>query len=119
MNTQNLPATTSDRLNALKERAKQTTEIKNWQPVAGETLAGVIIGSSSFNHPLYGQQKTMLLQDDSGAVTSVILTNYLMTGLKNQNAERGDLCAVTFHGQDINPKTKHRFNKYSVLIDKA
>ena len=115
---QNLPATLSDRLNALKQRATQLETISNWQPSAGETIAGIISGSGTFTHPLYGEQKTMLLKDDSGLITSVILTKYLMTGLKQQGAVLGDLCAVTFHGKEKS-KTGHSFNRYSLLVDKV
>lgn len=116
--TQNLPATLSDRLNALKQRATQSETVTNWQPSAGETIAGIISGSGTFTHSLYGQQKTMLLSDDSGQITSVILTPYLMNGLKQQGAVLGDLCAITFHGK-AQSKAGHNFNKYTLLVDKV
>jgi len=118
MTTQNLPATLTDRLNALRQRATQTSEIKHWQPTAGACITGIIKGSGSFHHPLYGEQKTMLLQDEKGDITSVILTRYLSQGLKLQNAAIGDLCAVTFHGKERS-KTGHTFNRYSLLVEKT
>ena len=117
MTIQNLPATLSDRLNALKQRATQTETVTNWQPIAGETIAGIISGSGTFTHSLYGEQKTMLLSDDNGQITSVILTQYIMQGLKQQGAGIGDLVALTFHGKGQS-KTGHSFNKYTLLVDK-
>lgn len=114
----NLPTTTTDRLNALKQRATQAQTVKHWQPIVGETIAGVIIGSGSFTHSFYGEQKTMLLKDDSGAVTSVILTKYIMTGLRQQSAGIGDLVALTFHGKEQS-KAGHSFNRYTLLVEKA
>jgi hypothetical protein len=42
MNTQNLPATITDRLRALKQRAAQSDNVTHWQPSVGN-------GGHSFN----------------------------------------------------------------------
>jgi len=117
-NTTNLPATLNDRLTQLTQRANAQSLVKNWQPAAGETTAGIITGSGTFTHSLYGEQKTMLLQDASGAITSVILNKYLMQGLSQQHAAIGDLCAVTFHGK-AQGKGGHSYNRYTLLIEKS
>jgi hypothetical protein len=116
-NQKNTPALLSTRLNALKQRAATTTAQTNrWKPTAGETIAGVVVGGETFNHPLYGSQNAILLETDSGVV-SVVANNYIQTALKNQNAERGDLCAITFLGQGVN-KHGNKFNRYNVIVEK-
>lgn len=118
MNTQNLPATLNDRLTQLTQRANTQSLVKNWQPAAGETIAGIITGSGVFTHSLYGEQKTMLLEDASGSITSVILSKYLMQGLSQQHAAIGDLCAVTFHSKE-HGKNGLSFNRYTLLVEKS
>jgi len=81
-NTTNLPATLSNRLAELTQRANTQSLVKHWQPQPNETTAGIITGSGTFTHSLYGKQKTMLLQDASGDVTSVILNKYLIARLE-------------------------------------
>jgi len=112
----NLPIATNERLAALKARAALTQEVKLWKPLAGEMIAGMIKGSGTFNHSLYGEQRTMLLEDESGTITSVILTKYLMTGLRQAGAVMGSLVVVTFHGKEIS-KSGHAFNRYSLEVD--
>lgn len=109
--------TLNDRLTALKARATQPPQKQNWKPTAGETIAGVLLGGETFNHPLYGLQNAILLETDGGIV-SVPASKYIQTALQNQQADKGDLCAITFHGQEIS-KTGHRFNRYTVLVEKV
>ena len=113
----NTPATLNDRMNALKNRAtQQQGEI--WQPVAGETLVGVIAGSETVTHPLYGDQHQMLVRDEYGAITKVWLSKYLRDNLRSQHAEQGDLIALTFGGKRKNAQGRE-FNAYTVVIEKA
>ena len=94
----NTPTTLNDRMNALKNRATgQAGEI--WQPVAGETLVGVIAGSEAVAHPLYGNQYQMLIHDEHGAIVKVWLSKYLQDNMRAQRAEVGDLIALTFGGK--------------------
>jgi hypothetical protein len=89
-----------------------------WQPAAGETITGIIQGSGTFKDALYDEQKTMFLQDDSGAVVGVDLNRYLMHSLKQRNAALGDFVTVIFHGKE--QKNNGRFfNRYSLLVDKT
>ncbi len=104
------------RLAALRNK---TTEpiAQNWKPVAGETIAGEIIGHGSFTHSTYGTQTTLLLRDENGLVTSVLLNAYLKQGLSNKFAIEGDLVAITFHGK-VAGKAGAMFNHYSLAVDK-
>jgi hypothetical protein len=92
-------------------------KVTYWQPSSGDTIAGIIQGSGSFNHSLYDEQKTMLLQDDSGAVVGVVLNRYLMHSLKQNNAALGDLVTVTFHGKE-QKNNGRSFNRYTLRVDK-
>ena len=112
MTTQHQIAT---RLNALKQRAAIPEQTNHWKPVVGETIAGVIVGMGSFNHRLYGLQRTVLLETEIGVV-SVITSKYIQKAFENQNAEQGDLCAITFQGQGVS--NGHKFNKYAVIVEK-
>ena len=113
----NTPATLNDRMNALKNRAtQQQGEI--WQPVAGETLVGIISGSETVAHPLYGNQYQMLIRDEHGAIVKVWLSKYLRDNLRAQNADQNDLIALTFGGKRKNAQGRE-FNAYTVVIEKA
>jgi len=110
----NLPSTTNQRLAALRQKASQS--ISHWKPDAGDMLAGIIKGGGTFQHPLYGEQRTMLVEQEDGTLTSVIITKYIGEGLRQQNATIGSLVCVTFHGQEKS-KTGHTFNRYSLVVD--
>jgi hypothetical protein len=93
-------------------------KVTYWQPSAGDTIAGIIQGSGDFNNSLYDEQKTMLLQDDSGAVVGVVLNRYLIHSLKQNNAALGDFVTVTFHGKE-QKNNGRSFNRYTLLVDKV
>jgi len=101
----------------MTENLPATNKVTCWQPSAGETIAGVIQGSGIFKNSLYDEQKTMLLQDDSGSVVSVALNRYLIHSLKQNNAAPGDLVTVTFHGKE-QKNNGRSFNRYTLLVDK-
>ncbi|HEY8159798.1 MAG TPA: hypothetical protein VIF10_13950 [Methylobacter sp.] len=94
-----------------------TNKVTYWQPSAGETITGVIQGSSPFNNLLYDEQKTMLLQDNNGSVVSVALNRYLIHSLKQNNAALGDLVKITFHGKE-QKNNGRSFNRYTLLVNK-
>jgi hypothetical protein len=58
------------------------------------------------------------VEDENGELVSVFLNAYLMNGLKQNQAEPGDLIAISFHGKRDNPKTGAKFNSYTLLVDK-
>jgi hypothetical protein len=106
----------TDRMNALKSRAsKQQGEI--WSPQVGETLVGVIAGSETVSHPLYGAQLQMLVRNEYGSITKVWMSRFLQDNLKSQKAELGDLVALTFHGKRKNARGND-YNAYTVIIEK-
>ena len=94
-----------------------TKKVTYWQPSAGDTIAGIIQGSGTFHDSLYDEQKTLFLQDDSGAVVGVDLNRYLMHSLKQRNAALGDVVTVTFHGKE-QKNNGRSFNRYTLLVDK-
>lgn len=108
--------TLADRMNALKNRAtQQQGEI--WSPQVGETLVGVIVGSETVSHPLYGDQYQMLVRNENGAILKVWLSKYLRDNLRSQHAEQNDLIALTFGGKKRNAQGKE-FNSYSLIVEK-
>lgn len=78
-NTTNVVTMSENRMAALKQRATQQ-QGEVWQPSAGDTLFGMIAGSEATHHPIYGQQRLMLVQSDSGAIVKVWMSKSLPIG---------------------------------------
>ncbi|MDO9215523.1 MAG: hypothetical protein Q8Q54_04325 [Methylococcales bacterium] len=100
-----------------ENQSATTDKVTYWQPKAGDTIAGIIQSSGTLNDSLYDEYKTMLLQDDSGAIVGVDLNRYLIHSLKQQNATLGDLVTVTFHGKE-QKNSGRSFNRYTLQVDK-
>ncbi|MGZ8930280.1 MAG: hypothetical protein ACXW0O_04770 [Methylosarcina sp.] len=103
-----------DRLAALRAKAAQTGEV--WQPQPGECLVGVMIGWQKAVGT-YGENYQILIQDETGTVTAAWLTPWLKENLKAQEAEQGDLVAITFLGKKQAPSGR-AYNAYSIAVDK-
>jgi hypothetical protein len=105
-----------DRLMALKNRTEQMSEMKIWKPKEGDLIVGIMVGSGSFTHPVYGEQQTILIDTGSG-VYSIILSKYLKIALTSQGALHGDLVAIKFVRQE---KGKNGvFNRYIVTAERG
>lgn len=116
--TQNtMPATNmADRFAALEAKAaKPAAQV--WQPSEGDTLIGVISGSETVQHPMYGQQLQMLITTQAGEVVKVWLNRWLRDNLRGQNAEQGDMIALRFDGKRTTTKGQS-FNAYHLIVDK-
>lgn len=100
-------------LEALRRKAA-LAEVPVWKPVEGETLEAVIVGSRKGQGP-FGEQPQMLVQTVDGRMLAVWLTDWLLDKLKEQQAERGDLVSLTFHGKQRS-KRGTEFNSYSVTV---
>jgi hypothetical protein len=72
-----------------------TAPIKVWQPVANDSLIGIIVGTQQALG-VYGESRQVLVKDKGGNVTAVWLTRRLKKNLKAQRAEVGDLITLTF-----------------------
>jgi len=59
------------------------TPIKVWQPVANDSLIGIIVGTQQVTG-IYGENRQVLIKDKRGNVTAVWLTRQLKNKLKNQ-----------------------------------
>lgn len=114
---QNLPANLNDRIAALKQRATNSSG-EVWQPAAGDTLVGAIVGSETTHHPIYGQQRLMLVQNEQGAIVKVWLSKWLVDNLRAQDAQQHDLIALTFGGKQ-RTSTGREYNAYSLVVDKS
>ena len=108
------------RMADLKRRASQQTESSGelWQPLEGDMLCGVIVGTETTNTRLYGQQTLMVIQDEIGAVVKTWLTPWLKNQLQEQGADTGDLIALTFGGKKVTKAGRH-FNAYTLVVEKA
>lgn len=106
----------NERMAALKQRATQQ-QGEVWQPVAGDTLIGMIIGSETTHHPIYGQQRLMLVQSEGGAIIKVWLSKWLVDNLKAQDAQQNDLIALTYGGKHRTSNGRE-YNAYSLIVDK-
>ena len=105
------------RLHELRQKASQHQHIENWKPLAGEMIAGELMGWSRVIHRVYGDQVAMLLVDEAGTITSVLLNAYLKTGLKAHDVKVGDLVCVTFIGKGTS-KAGNPYNQYSLTVEK-
>lgn len=117
MNQNTNVVTMSDsKMAALKQRAtQQQGEI--WQPVAGDTLFGMIVGSETTHHPIYGQQRLMLVQSENGTLIKVWLSKWLVDNLKAQDAQQNDLIALTFGGKHKTAQGRE-YNAYTLIVEK-
>ena len=105
------------RLNELRQKASQHQHIEKWNPLAGEMIAGELMSWDKFIHRVYGEQVAMLLVDEAGTITSVLLNAYLKTGLKAHDVKVGDLVCVKFIGKGIS-KAGNPYNQYSLTVEK-
>jgi hypothetical protein len=110
-----LPENLNDRMANLRHKAAQEGEV--WQPEPGECLVGVFIGSQKAVGT-YGENYQMLIQDESGKVTAAWLTQWLKENMNAQDAQMGDLIALTFLGEKQSPAGRN-YNAYSLIVDKA
>jgi hypothetical protein len=63
----------------------------------------------------FGDQRQMIVQTPAGDLVAVWMTVWLTAQMKSQDAERGDLVSVTFHGREIG-KSGKAFNRYAVTV---
>ena len=108
------PADIGDRLAKLRAAAAHTGEV--WQPEPGETLAGVMIGWQKAVGT-YGENYQILIRDETDKVTAAWLTPWLKENLRSQDAEQGDLVAITFLGKKKSPAGRE-YNAYALAVDK-
>lgn len=89
-----------------------------WTHEINKPLMGTIKGFSSFHHDRYGQQETVIVELESGESVSAILTPYLITGMRLQNAEVNDLVLIQLLGKE---QSNHgnSFNKFNLVVQKA
>ncbi len=104
----------NDRLAALKKKA--SIPIEAWQPVAGDSLIGQIVGTRQA-HGTFGENYQVLIKEELGNVTAAWLTQWLKDNMKAQGAEVGDLIALTFLGKKSSPAGRS-YNAYSLMVDK-
>ncbi|MDO9271084.1 MAG: hypothetical protein Q7T96_18415 [Methylobacter sp.] len=109
----NLPATMSDRILALKAKAEQ--EVTLWDAAPGSTIAGELFGKREVQTQ-YALQTQFILKDESGNLVTYWLSKFLEGQLRSQNANYGDLVAVTSHGKQ-RTATGKEYNSFSVLVD--
>ena len=99
-----------------------TTPIKVWQPMANDSLIGIIVGTRQVLGT-YGESHQLLIKDKGNNVTAVWATRRLKKSLNVQRADRGDLITLTFLGKKS--LTGGRFytegrsyNDYNLIVHK-
>lgn len=114
----NLPTTIDrDSLDRLRQKAALSAAIETWRPAPGDVLEGVIVGSRKVNGP-FGEQPQALVKTPGNTVVAVWLTKWLLGQLRAQEADRGDLVSLTFHGRETS-RAGAQFNRMSVVTLKA
>ena len=106
----------AERIAALRKRAENSVG-QIWQPIAGDVLVGSIVGSETTTHPIYGQQRLMLIQTEFGAIFKVWLSRWLVENLRAQDAQQHDLIALTFNGKHKTANGKE-YNSYTLVVEK-
>ena len=104
----------ADRIAVLRQKA--ATPIEEWQPVAGESLIGQIVGIRQAIGT-YGENHQILVKDEDGNITAAWLTQWLKENIRAQGAGVGDLIALTFLGKKQSPSGRS-YNAYSLIVDK-
>jgi hypothetical protein len=97
--------------------------IKVWQPRAGDSLKGRLIGTRQAVGT-YGENSQLLVEDEYGNVTAVWLNRWLEKNLNAQRASKGDLITLTFLGQKASKTrryyTPNRFyNEFELVVYKT
>lgn len=110
---QNLPATISDRILALKQKAEQSVAL--WDAAAGTTIAGELFSKREVLTQ-YGQQSQFILRDEAGNLVAYWLSKFIEGQLRSQNAQYGSIIAVSSHGK-AKTATGKEYNSFSVLVD--
>ena len=100
-----------------------TAPIKVWQPVANDSLIGIIVGTQQALG-VYGESRQVLVKDKGGNVTAVWFTRRLKKNLKAQRAEVGDLITLTFLGKKSLSGGRfytegRSYNDYQLIVDKT
>lgn len=111
----NLPASTADRILALKQKAEQSVTL--WDAAPGSTIAGVLFSKRQVQTQ-YALQDQFILRDETGNLICYWLSKFIESQLRAQGANWGDLIAITSHGQrqTSNGKT---YNAFTVLVDRV
>ena len=102
----------------MTEKQPATYKITYWQPLADDSITGIIQGTSVFHDAHSADQHDLLLEHDRGASVSVTLNRYLRHSLKQNNAALGDSVTVIFHGREQKSNGRS-LNRYTLRVDKA
>lgn len=109
----NLPATMSDRILALKQKAEQSVTL--WTADPGSTIAGILFSKREVQTQ-YALQTQFILKDETGNLVAYWLSKFIEGQLRSQGAQYGDLIAITSHGK-AKTATGKEYNSFSVLVD--
>jgi len=72
----------------------------------------------TFNKSFRLQDYQIIIEDEHGHLTAAWLTPWLKDNLHAQDAERGDLIALTFLGKRQSPLGR-TYNAYSLIVEKT
>ena len=89
-----------------------------WKHEINKPLIGRIRGYSSFLHDRYGKQETVIVELESGELVSAILNDYLVNGMRIQDAEINDLILIEKLGKELS-NNGNCFNRYNMVIQKV
>ena len=103
-------------LEALRRKAALAA-VEVWKPEPGETLEAVIVGWREVDGPYGLQWQAVAQKVADGQMVGVWLGPWLKDELKRQEAKRGDLMSLTFHGRGTS-KRGAGYNRYTLAIVK-
>ena len=90
--------------------------VKYWSFERDGNLLGTIVDFNGFNHPLYGEQQTIIVRlAETGELASAFLSGWLQEGMRRKQAAVGDLILIQFLGRQAG----ERFNRFHLEIEKA
>lgn len=97
-------------------QAAALAEVEIWRPNDGDILEGELIGSRQASGP-FGTQRQALVRQFDGETRALWLNDWLLTALRAQSAELGDLVSVKLLGKGQSARGS-TFNRYLLTVVK-
>ncbi|MFI3122736.1 MAG: hypothetical protein QX194_02225 [Methylococcales bacterium] len=90
-------------------------EVLCWEHELNKPLIGTIVTFSSFEHPQFGLQETVIVERENGEFVSAILNDYLQNAMMMQNGDIGNFIFIENQGQ-AKSKNGNTYNKFELVI---
>ena len=106
------------KLKAIAAGELLTKQPTPWQHEVNNPLMGIILGFSEFHHERFGLQRTVIVERENGEVVSTFMNNYIANGMKQHNAQPGDLVLIQLLGK-AKSQQGNQYNEFQLHVEKA